>query len=67
MKELNVVLSVLFLKGLETETESICMWKPVIGAGYFAYGNNKIRDQNKAEILIIFMTINLRTFFRVPS
>ena len=45
-----------------TETESICcMWKPVIGAGYFVHGSNKIRDQNKAEILIIFMTINLRT------
>jgi hypothetical protein len=63
VKELNVVLSMLVLKRVRSiKTESICMWKPVIGAGYFVDGSNKIRDQNKAEILIIFMIINLRTF-----
>jgi hypothetical protein len=43
------------------------VWKPVAGDGYFVDGTNKIRDKNKAEIFIIFITIQLRMFVQTAS
>jgi hypothetical protein len=68
MKVLHVVLSLTGLKDVRsTETDSILVWKPVASAGYFVNGSNKIRDQNKVEILIICMTLRLKTFFHTAS